>query len=324
MRDTLRARGLAPHGKTALRSSKLVAHGLGYFTGVALRAAFFDVGDTLVEHWAPKDVTTRIARDRLCAELGEQPWLDELLDAEIEPVLPRSFAQLIAAGEDINAPQETLRWYGEWFSRRGIALDGIELDRLRALMCVPLKQISSPVAGALEAVRWCADHGMRVVLVTNTLARGDAEALADRRDFELDDAIHAVVSSHSTGHRKPHRAMFDRALELAEAAPDEAFHVGDNLIADVWGAQQVGIKAVWRRSRRARFSSDERGVPPAREARERASACQHPSEGLVLEAGVVRCQRCGEAAGFAVHPDAVVDELTELPEMVRPWSGRAA
>lgn len=288
-----------------------------------LKAAFFDVGDTLVEHWAPREATTLIARERLCAELGEQPWLDELLAAEIEPVLPRSFAQVIAAGEDIHAPQETLRWYGEWFSRRGIALDGIDLDRLRALMCVPLKQISTPVTGALEAVRWCAGHGMRVVLVTNTLARGDAEALADWRDFELDDAIHAVVSSHSTGHRKPHRAMFDRALELAEAAPAEAFHVGDNLIADVWGAQQVGIRAVWRRSRRARRPTDERGVPPARDARERSSACRHPSEGLILDAGVVRCERCGEAAGFEVHPDAVVDELTELPAVVQPWWERA-
>lgn len=289
---------------------------------MTLKAAFFDVGDTLVEHWASKEVTIRIARDQVCADLGALPWLDDLLAAEIEPVLPRSFVQVIAAGEDVHAPQETLRWYGEWLSERGIALDGIQLDRLRSLMCVPLKQISSPVAGALEAVRWCADRGMRVVLVTNTLARGDAEALADWRDFGLDDAIHAVVSSHSTGHRKPHRAMFDRALEVAEARPDEAFHVGDNLIADVWGAQQVGIHAIWRRSSRARPSTDERGVPPARAVREGAEPCRHPSESLTLDDGMVCCLRCGERPGIGIRPDAVIDDLTELRSTVEPWVAR--
>ena len=284
-----------------------------------LRAAFFDVGDTLVEHWAARDVTHGIARAQLCAEVGEQPWLDQLLAAEIEPVLPRSFVQVIAGGGEIEARQDTLRWYGDWFRARGISLDGLDLERLRTLLCVPLKRISSPVAGALDAVRWCAANRMRVVLVTNTLARGDAEALADWRDFELDDAIHAIVSSHSVGYRKPHRAIFERALALAEARPEDAFHVGDNLVADVWGAQQVGIRAIWRRSARARPSTDERGVPPARAARESAEPCRHPSDGLYLADGAVLCARCGERAGIDIRPDAVIDDLTELRATVGPW-----
>lgn len=288
-----------------------------------LRAAFFDVGDTLVEHWAPREVTHRLARAQVCAAMGEQPWLDELMAAEIEPV-QRPFAEAIAEGAEIEARQETLRWYGDWLAERGIALEEATLDRLRTLMCVPLKRISSPVAGALDAVRWCAANGMRVVLVTNTLARGDAEALADWRDFELDDAIHAVVSSHSTGFRKPHRAMFERALALAEATPAEAFHVGDNLIADVWGAQQLGIRAIWRRSVRARPPTDERGAPAARPAREGAAPCRHPSEGLFVDGREVRCAGCGRPAGIDIRPDAVIADLTELRGAVSSWAQGAA
>jgi FMN phosphatase YigB (HAD superfamily) len=298
---------------------------------VPLRAAFFDVGDTLVEHWARGEVVGQKARAQVCAALGEQPWLDEFLKAELEPGWTTSLAQGLArhgAGwwrfEPERARQETDRWYREWFEARGIELDGIDLDRLRSVMCVPLDEISSPVAGAFDALRWCAERGLRVVLVTNTLSRGDAEALEDWRRFGLAEAIHGVVSSHSVGWRKPHPAIFERALEIAGVDPSEAFHIGDNLIADVWGAQQVGLKAVWRRSERAMLPSDERGEPPARAAREAAEPCRHPSERLYLDDGAVRCGTCGELAGIEIRPDAVVDDLTELPTAVSPWLGARA
>ena len=103
-------------------------------------------------------------------------------------------------------------------------------------------------AGAAEALRWCKREGLTVVLVTNTLWRGDDEVREDWRRFGLADVIDGVASSHNVGWRKPHRAMFDRALELADARPDEAFMVGDRMRADVWGARQVGIRGILRRT----------------------------------------------------------------------------
>lgn len=298
---------------------------------MALKAAFFDVGDTLVEHWAPREVVSERARARIRAGLGEQPWLDDWLEARIEPTTPASWVQSLAErvpGDPQFRPetarQETERWYRAWFDGRRIALDGIDLDRLRSLMCVPLDEISSPVAGAFDAVRWCAERGMRVVLVTNTLSRGDEEVLEDWRRFGIGDAIHGVVSSHSTGWRKPHPAIFERALEIAGAGPEEAFHVGDNLITDVWGAQQLGIAAIWRRSPRKRPPTEERGEPRAPRDRDgadekRSTACRHPSEHLFLADSDVRCGACGGAAGVDVSPDAIVDDLDQLPPAVIPW-----
>jgi FMN phosphatase YigB (HAD superfamily) len=291
---------------------------------VTIKAAFFDVGDTLVEHWAARDVTTKIARAQICAELGEHPWVDDLLAAEIEPIPPASLAQRIgqsvrgARFEPESSRQETQAWYRTWFEAHGIGVDGIDLDRLRSLMCVPLAEISTPVPGAFDALKWCVGRGLRVVLVTNTLARGDAEVLQDWKRFGLADAVHSVVSSHSAGWRKPHPAIFERALERAEAAPDEAFHVGDNLIADVYGAQQLGIKAVWRRAPRLEPPSDERGRPPDRFDASRAE-CQHPSEQLTLLDDEVVCVACERPAGVAVRPEATIHDLTELPAIVGRW-----
>ena len=112
--------------------------------------------------------------------------------------------------------------------------------------------------------------------MTNTLARGEAEVLRDWERAGLADAIHGIATSHDVGWRKPHRAMFDRALELAAVRPHEAFMLGDNPIADVRGAQAAGLRAILRRT-----------------------------DALPLPADV--------------HPDAVIDRLSELPAVVTPW-----
>ncbi|MGH2498702.1 MAG: HAD family hydrolase [Candidatus Limnocylindria bacterium] len=218
---------------------------------MTLRAALFDVGDTLVEHWVPREQMRVAVREAVTAAFGEREWFDRLYDADLEPRDPTGPLR-----------QETNRWYADWFAANGVPLDGVEVDRLRAAFAVPLDRVASLADGADEAVRWCKRRGLRVVLVTNTLSRGDAEVVEDWRRFGLGDAIDAVVSSHSVGWRKPHPAIFERALRLAGAQPGEAFHVGDSLRADVQGAQQLGIRAVWRRTR-APDEAESRILPDA-------------------------------------------------------------
>lgn len=246
---------------------------------MTLRAAFFDVGDTLVEHWIERKEMHARYRQALSEGFGERDWYDEWIRGDIEPT---------------DAPdrlrQETLRWYEDWFRSRGIDLDGIDLDELRSKMCIPLDEVGSLSPGGPEAVRWCKARGMAVVLVSNTLSRGDQEVLEDWRRFGLSDSIDAVVTSHSVGWRKPHQAIFERALVLAEVGPKEAFHIGDNLYADVWGAKRLGIRAVWRRPR---VWVDPRSAEPQ----------THPPN--------------------EVEPDATIESLTELPDVLRPWLARS-
>jgi FMN phosphatase YigB (HAD superfamily) len=199
-----------------------------------MRAAFFDVGGTLVEHWSPPEEIAAVVRRHLVDAFGERPWSDALIRAEIEP----------RGGDALR--QETNRWYDAWFAGQGIDCD-IEIDRLRSTVAVPLDLISTPAPGGEEALRWCKAQGLTVVLVTNVLSRGDAEVLRDWQRAGLGDAIDAVVSSHDVGWRKPHRAMFDRALKLAGVEPGQAFMVGDDPKLDVRGAQSLGIRAIWRR-----------------------------------------------------------------------------
>jgi len=199
-----------------------------------MRAAFFDVGDTLIDERRRPEHLAAAARARLVAALGERGWYDRFTmarhggDAE-EPV-----------------PQATLQWIQGWLREEGVESVGLDLEVIRDAMVVPFEGTSMLTPGAAGAVRWCRSRGLRVILVSNTLWRGDADSRKDWRAMGLADAIDGYVTSHSVGWRKPHPAMFRRALELARCEPGEAFMVGDRLRADIWGARQLGLRTVWR------------------------------------------------------------------------------
>lgn len=214
-----------------------------------LRAAFFDVGDTLVEHWASREQLHELLREALRREFGERHWYEDFLRAEVAPAVPAvSPVGELDPREEEALRQETLRWYEAWFRNAAIGVDDIEMDRLRVAMTVPLDLVSTPVPGAFTAVRWCKQQGLTVGLVTNTLSRGDEEVWEDWRRFGLADAIDHVVSSHSAGWQKPHRRIFERALALAGVAAADAFMVGDRLDADIWGASRLGMRTILRRT----------------------------------------------------------------------------
>jgi HAD superfamily hydrolase (TIGR01509 family) len=212
---------------------------------MAVGAVFFDVGDTLVEGWAPRDKVRGLMRDALVGEYGARDWYERFFDADIEPQDSEVFRR---TDRDDQLRQQTLRWYEDWFKNAAVGIDDVDLDRVRSLVSVPLDLVSALTPGAAEALRWCKAHGLRVALVTNTLSRGDAEVWEDWRRFGLADAIDAVASSHSVGWRKPHPAIFQHALDLTGARPEETVMVGDRLDADVAGAQALGMRAVLRRT----------------------------------------------------------------------------
>jgi len=53
-----------------------------------------------------------------------------------------------------------------------------------------------------------------------------------------------IAASARIGFEKPHRRIFEWALEQAEAEPGQVIHVGDHVDADVLGARGVGIEGV--------------------------------------------------------------------------------
>lgn len=61
---------------------------------------------------------------------------------------------------------------------------------------------------------------------------------------EVTKHLDFVVASAAVGAAKPHRDIFQYALDRARLQPREVLYVGDSYISDVLGARTVGIEAV--------------------------------------------------------------------------------
>ncbi|MEA2331039.1 MAG: hypothetical protein QOH58_1177 [Thermoleophilaceae bacterium] len=122
-------------------------------------------------------------------------------------------------------------------------MEALELPSLghataREVMLAALEFTPYPDSGpALETLH---RGGHTVVIVSNWDC-----SLADwLGPAGLLEHVHAVVTSAEAGVAKPGRGIFERALEVAGARPDQTLHVGDSMDNDVAGARAVGIRAV--------------------------------------------------------------------------------
>jgi putative hydrolase of the HAD superfamily len=101
--------------------------------------------------------------------------------------------------------------------------------------------------------------GLRLAVVSNWLW-GGSELI---HTLELARHFEALIISARVGYQKPHPRIFEHALEVLDAEPGTAVHVGDNYRADVVGARRVGITPVLidRRGADAARASLEHGEP---------------------------------------------------------------
>lgn len=68
---------------------------------------------------------------------------------------------------------------------------------------------------------------------------------ADLRAIGLDHHFAVSLAAHEHGSAKPDPAMFLAACSRLGVAPAAAVYVGDDVLLDVRGAQQAGLRAVW-------------------------------------------------------------------------------
>jgi len=99
-----------------------------------------------------------------------------------------------------------------------------------------------------------AARGLKIGAISNSHRSLDAF----REHFQLSGVITTAVSSAEHGYMKPHRSIFDTALEQAGVAAAESLMVGDSLKADIEGALAIGMRAVLLR----RSGDLPRMVPP--------------------------------------------------------------
>lgn len=114
--------------------------------------------------------------------------------------------------------------FAEWFRARALAM---------------VSEFVVPLPGVRATINALRERGIAVAVLTNGWC-----PLQQRKAGEAGFSGPVLVSSE-IGERKPSAAAFARLLKELATAPDRTWYVGDSAHADVAGAQQAGLQAVW-------------------------------------------------------------------------------
>lgn len=96
----------------------------------------------------------------------------------------------------------------------------------------------------IDTLKALQNSGVRMGIVSNTTNPGYMKD-HERSLLGLDPYFEFSIYSSEVPYRKPHPSIFQLALARLNLQPSEVLFVGDNLTADIAGAQSVGMPAAW-------------------------------------------------------------------------------
>ncbi|MCY3623332.1 MAG: HAD-IA family hydrolase [Gammaproteobacteria bacterium] len=205
------------------------------------KAIILDLDDTILDS-GEADVSWR----RICAEFagnfdGVTPegFFDALIDAR--DWFWDNDRQAREGRLDLLAARRTI--FKRALSSLGVASPEPALVDAMARRYTGLREEAvTPFRGALAALERLRGSGVRLALLTN----GSTETQWGKiRRFGLTGFFDHIQVEGDLGFGKPDARAFRYALAALDVESDEAWMVGDNLLADIEGAQRAGIFAVW-------------------------------------------------------------------------------
>lgn len=217
-----------------------------------LKAVLFDMDQTLID-W----------------DQVQEPWdayilrrlqgVYDYVDAQVQPLRDKTLVDFVEAYIRVlnkawtNGIQTLQPPHISRVLLAALSACGVPQDRLdsAAIMQIYEEHWEMPVGeraypDVVDVLPQLEQHSIEMGIITN------ASHPMVHRDRELErTGILAYfprcrLSAADVGYLKPHSAIFEHALDMLGLQPDEAVFVGDNLHADVGGAQGVGMRGVWR------------------------------------------------------------------------------
>jgi HAD superfamily hydrolase (TIGR01509 family) len=203
-----------------------------------LEAVLFDWGDTLMAFEFDEALIEAGHRAGLEAlERDDLPGVDRMTPHFRERYEPLFFAP--GTVEELEYPGLVR----DCLADLGVEVSDAELERFleaEHIAWEPSRRLSETSHALLDALRGL---GLRLGLVSNAFD----PAWLLHRDLEqmgIAQRLDVAVFSSEVGLRKPHPAIFERALQALGVEPSRALFVGDRLYEDVRGAGSLGLKTV--------------------------------------------------------------------------------
>jgi putative hydrolase of the HAD superfamily len=138
---------------------------------------------------------------------------------------------------------DELRWKRMWLSLLDFKIGDEPLSRemgVQFLELLPTRNLLFP--HALEILDWLSAKGYHLHLITNGFEKTQHSKLQHAgmaRYFE------EVITSEGSNSLKPHKEIFEYALQRSGAEKQESIMLGDSLEVDIQGAMNAGIDQVF-------------------------------------------------------------------------------
>jgi putative hydrolase of the HAD superfamily len=113
---------------------------------------------------------------------------------------------------------------------------------------------------ALPTLKKLQGNGYRLGMISNAGDDKDVQQLAKK--LGIASYFDFILTSAACSYRKPHPRIFELALSNWYFLPTEAVMVGDNLDADIRGAQNAGLYAIWISRRAGEQTEDQLHAQP--------------------------------------------------------------
>ena len=94
---------------------------------------------------------------------------------------------------------------------------------------------------SIETLAALKNEGYKLHIITNGFKEVQHIKLEKSQLIQYFDVI---LCSEEVGKNKPHKSVFIEALRRAKATSEESIMIGDNYIADIIGAEKVGIPGI--------------------------------------------------------------------------------
>ena len=208
-----------------------------------LKAVLFDMGSTLIEFenhsW---DVLGR---------MGTTSGYEFLRNKNMNLPEYEAFGKVLAGKlkERLAGVEENLREIkfeqvaNSLFEDLGIsAADGI-LGGFVYEYYRPITEQATLIEGAIEVLSLLKQRKTRIGLISNTVFPADYHREELKR-FGLYPYLDICLFSCEFGYRKPYPEIYRSCLRQLKTEAEEAVFVGDRLIEDVGGPQQIGMKGI--------------------------------------------------------------------------------
>jgi HAD superfamily hydrolase (TIGR01509 family) len=125
-----------------------------------------------------------------------------------------------------------------------ISRDGL-IERFVHTYYQPIARQITMEEGAPEILKAIKDAGLTIGLVSNTIFP-EKYHLGEMAQFGLLKYFDFTIFSCAVKTRKPGSKIFQMALDMAKTEPGQTVFIGDRFDADIIGAKNAGMTAVWK------------------------------------------------------------------------------